>query len=71
MIETRLFYDIHLQVSSKVTYDVVPGTKAAISFNVPDHKSGKVHTYICCCCLLRVLESDHIIKVISVKTKHN
>lgn len=28
-----------------MTYDVVPGTKAAISFNVPDQKSGKVLGY--------------------------
>lgn len=63
MIETRLFYDIHLQVSSKVTYDVVPGTKAAISFNVPDHKSGKVHTYICCCCLLEYLNLTILLRL--------
>ncbi|KAI3446649.1 hypothetical protein Pfo_029560 [Paulownia fortunei] len=34
--------DTYSNVSTKVTYDVVPGTKAAISFNVPDHKSGKL-----------------------------
>ncbi|KAL0316621.1 UNVERIFIED_CONTAM: Mitochondrial outer membrane protein porin 6 [Sesamum radiatum] len=33
--------DTYSNISTKVTYDVVPGTKAAISFNVPDHKSGK------------------------------
>ncbi|KAG6413084.1 hypothetical protein SASPL_125784 [Salvia splendens] len=32
-------------VSTKVTYDVVPGTKAAVSFNVPDHKSGKLDVH--------------------------
>ncbi|KAL7093149.1 hypothetical protein ACP275_11G025000 [Erythranthe tilingii] len=34
--------DTYSKVSTKVTYDVVPGTKAAISFNVPDNKSGKL-----------------------------
>ncbi|XP_042059422.1 mitochondrial outer membrane protein porin 4-like [Salvia splendens] len=34
--------DTYSSVSTKVTYDVVPGTRAAVSFNVPDHKSGKV-----------------------------
>lgn len=33
---------IRLQVSTKVTYDVAPGTKTAISFSIPDHKSSKV-----------------------------
>ncbi|KAL8467794.1 hypothetical protein ACS0TY_031145 [Phlomoides rotata] len=33
--------DTYSSVSTKVTYDVGPGTKAAISFSVPDHKSGK------------------------------
>ncbi|KAL8467796.1 hypothetical protein ACS0TY_031145 [Phlomoides rotata] len=34
--------DTYSSVSTKVTYDVGPGTKAAISFSVPDHKSGKL-----------------------------
>ncbi|KAK6151462.1 hypothetical protein DH2020_014097 [Rehmannia glutinosa] len=37
--------DTYSNVSTKVTYDVVPGTKAAISFNVPDHKSGKLDVH--------------------------
>ncbi|KAL8460195.1 hypothetical protein ACS0TY_031921 [Phlomoides rotata] len=35
--------DTYSSVSTKVTYDVGPGTKAAISFSVPDHKSGKLN----------------------------
>lgn len=32
-----------LQVSTKVTvHEVMPSTKAVLSFDVPDHKSGKV-----------------------------
>ncbi|XP_057767276.1 mitochondrial outer membrane protein porin 4 [Salvia miltiorrhiza] len=37
--------DTYSNVSTKVTYDVVPGTKAAVSFNVPDHKSGKLDVH--------------------------
>ncbi|KAK4392618.1 Mitochondrial outer membrane protein porin 6 [Sesamum angolense] len=37
--------DTYSNISTKVTYDVVPGTKAAISFNVPDHKSGKLDVH--------------------------
>jgi len=37
------FSDLPLQVSTKVTVnDILHGTKAALSFNIPDHKSGKV-----------------------------
>lgn len=33
----------YLQVSTKVTVsDILPSTKAALSFRIPDHKSGKV-----------------------------
>ncbi|KAL3623883.1 hypothetical protein CASFOL_032699 [Castilleja foliolosa] len=32
-------------VSTKVTYDVAPSTKAAISFSVPDHKSSKLDVH--------------------------
>ncbi|KAK4431954.1 Mitochondrial outer membrane protein porin 6 [Sesamum alatum] len=37
--------DTYSNISTKVTYDVVPGTKAAVSFNVPDHKSGKLDVH--------------------------
>ncbi|KAG8367714.1 hypothetical protein BUALT_Bualt16G0101700 [Buddleja alternifolia] len=37
--------DTYSNVSTKVTYDVLPGTKAAISFNVPDNKSGKLDVH--------------------------
>ncbi|KAL2228038.1 mitochondrial outer membrane protein porin 6 [Sesamum indicum] len=37
--------DTYSNISTKVTCDVVPGTKAAISFNVPDHKSGKLDVH--------------------------
>ncbi|KAK4486750.1 hypothetical protein RD792_006674 [Penstemon davidsonii] len=37
--------DTYSNVSTKVTYDVLPGTKAAISFNVPDQKSGKLDVH--------------------------
>ncbi|PIM97332.1 Porin/voltage-dependent anion-selective channel protein [Handroanthus impetiginosus] len=37
--------DTYSNVFTKVTYDVLPGTKAAISFNVPDHKSGKLDVH--------------------------
>lgn len=42
MLQTRFQMLILIQVSTKVTYDVKPGTQAAISFNIPDQKSGKV-----------------------------
>ncbi|PIN14095.1 Porin/voltage-dependent anion-selective channel protein [Handroanthus impetiginosus] len=34
--------DTYSNISTKVTYDVLPGTKAAISFSVPDNRSGKL-----------------------------
>ncbi|KAI3444151.1 hypothetical protein Pfo_000816 [Paulownia fortunei] len=37
--------DTYSNVFTKVTYDVLPGTKAAISFNVPDQKSGKLDVH--------------------------
>ncbi|XP_051149648.1 mitochondrial outer membrane protein porin 6-like [Andrographis paniculata] len=37
--------DTYSNVSTKVTYDWAPGTKAAISFSVPDHKSGKLDVH--------------------------
>ncbi|KAL8488864.1 hypothetical protein ACS0TY_024968 [Phlomoides rotata] len=37
--------DTYSNVSTKVTYDVLPGTKAAISFSVPDQKSGKLDVH--------------------------
>ncbi|XP_051148906.1 mitochondrial outer membrane protein porin 6-like [Andrographis paniculata] len=37
--------DTYSSVSTKVTYDWAPGTKAAISFSVPDHKSGKLDVH--------------------------
>lgn len=36
----------YLQVSTKVTMvDILPSTKAALSFRIPDHKSGKVSDF--------------------------
>ncbi|CAA0819373.1 Mitochondrial outer membrane protein porin 4 [Striga hermonthica] len=37
--------DTYSNVSTKVTYDLVPSTKAAISFSVPDHKSSKLDVH--------------------------
>ncbi|KAL6534731.1 hypothetical protein OROGR_013406 [Orobanche gracilis] len=37
--------DTYSNVSTKVTYNVVPSTKAAISFRVPDHKSSKLDVH--------------------------
>lgn len=37
--------DTYSNVSTKVIYDVAPGTKAAVSFNVPDNKSGKLYVH--------------------------
>ncbi|KAK4481843.1 hypothetical protein RD792_012754 [Penstemon davidsonii] len=34
--------DTYSNISTVISYDVLPGTKAAIRFKVPDHKSGKV-----------------------------
>ncbi|EPS70241.1 hypothetical protein M569_04517 [Genlisea aurea] len=34
--------DTYSNFTTKVTYDVLPGAKATISFTVPDHKSGKL-----------------------------
>ncbi|KAL6532816.1 hypothetical protein OROGR_013776 [Orobanche gracilis] len=37
--------DTYSNVSTKLTYNVVPSTKAAISFRVPDHKSSKLDVH--------------------------
>ena len=40
------FYVTLWQVSTKVTVnDILPSTKAAFSFKIPDHKSGKVSAF--------------------------